>query len=101
MPVMARRRLDGLDPWLPRHADSVMNEPRWTEDDPHRSPHVKEALGGRYDFPCNPTRALGRAEHSFQIAFPDVVAGGMKSTAAAEKPHKRVEAIFTKYQIKA
>ena len=100
MPVMARRRLGGLDPWLPRHADPVMNDPRWTEGDPNWPPHVKEAFGA-YDLACIPARARVRGERSFQIAFSDVVAGGMKPTAAAEKPHKRVEAIFTKYQIKA
>jgi maltose-binding protein MalE len=40
-----------------------------------------------------------RTAHPFNVAFADVVTGGMKPEAAADKALKRIEAIFAKYPI--
>ena len=47
------------------------------------------------------SRSQVRSEHPFNIAFHDIVAGGMKSTDAVEKAYKRIEEIFPKFEIKA
>jgi hypothetical protein len=50
-------------------------------------------------FVYNPAYAQCRTEHIFNVAWADIVHGGMKSTDAADKALKRAEAIFAKYPI--
>ena len=42
-----------------------------------------------------------RTEHPFNVAMHDITSGGMKSTDAVDKAFKRIDEIFTKYEIKA
>jgi multiple sugar transport system substrate-binding protein len=95
----------GLGRWLPV-MPQLVKDPWWTDPkvDPHRPPYVKEGFGGPvlpFYFVRNPAWAQVRTEHLSGVAFHDVVAGGASPTAATEKAFKRMEAIFSKYQIKA
>ncbi len=97
----------GLGRWLPIFPELVKNDPWWTDlkQDSHRPPYVEQGFGGSATVPFyyvyNPAWAQVRSEHPFNIAFHDITAGGMKSTEAIEKAYKRIEEIFTKFQIKA
>jgi ABC-type glycerol-3-phosphate transport system substrate-binding protein len=97
----------GLGRWLPVFPELVKNDPFWIDPklDPHRPPYVKEAFGGAptvpYYYVYNPGWAQVRTEHPFNIAIHDVTSGGMKSTDAVAKAFKRIDEIFSKYEIKA
>ena len=52
-------------------------------------------------FAYNPAWAQVRSEHTFHVAFHEIVADGKPVKEAADKAMKRVGEIFTKYQIKA
>jgi multiple sugar transport system substrate-binding protein len=104
--VNAKYLKGGLGRWLPLFPELVKNDPWWTDlkQDSHRPPYVEEGFGGPvipFYFNYNPAWSQVRSEHPFNIAFHDVTAGGMKSTDAVEKAYKRIEEIFTKFQIKA
>ncbi len=93
----------GLGRNLPVFLEVVKNDPFWLDPkDPHRAPYVRQVLFGptvpEY-FVYNPAWAQVRTEHPFNVAFADIVTGGMKPEAAADKAFKRIEAIFAKYPI--
>jgi multiple sugar transport system substrate-binding protein len=96
----------GLGRWLPIMPELVKNDPWWTdsEQDAHRPPYVEEAYGGPvvpYYYVYNPAWAQVRSEHPFNVAFHDVTANGMSAKDAVDKAFKRIDEIFSKYQIKA
>ncbi len=96
----------GLGRWLPVQPE-LIKDPWWTDpkQDPHRPPYVQEAFGGRplvpFYYTYTPAWAQVRTEHPFNIALHDVAAGGMKPVDAVAKAFKRIDEIFTKYEIKA
>ena len=49
----------------------------------------------------NPAWAQVRSEHPFNVAMHDVSMAGGKATEAVDKAFKRIEEIFTSFQIKA
>ncbi|HTT81672.1 MAG TPA: ABC transporter substrate-binding protein [Stellaceae bacterium] len=94
----------GLGRWLPVMPELVKNDPWWTDPkiDPHRPPYVKQGFDGPLlplYYVYNPAWAQVRTEHLSGIAFHEAVTG-MSPTAATEKAFKRMEEIFSKYEIK-
>jgi len=90
----------GLARWLPLFPETL-KDPWWKDPkDPHRQPYVMQGLERptlpEY-FVYNPAYAQCRTEHIFNVAWSDVVSGGMKPADAADKALKRAEAIFAKY----
>ncbi len=104
--VAQKLRKGGLGRWLPVFPELV-KDTWWTDpaQDTHRPPYVKQGFGDSplvpFYYVYTPAWAQVRSEHPFNIAFHDMVAGGMKSTDAVEKALKRIDEIFTKYEIKA
>jgi len=96
----------GLGRWLPVYPDLVKDS-WWTDTklDPHRKPYVDQAFGGRelvpFYFVYNPAWAQVRAEHPFNVAMHDVTQGKITSTEAVDKAFKRIDEIFSQYQMKA
>ena len=89
--------------WLPVYGETAKKDPFWTDPkDPHRAPYVMQGLDRptipEY-FVYNPAYAQCRTEHIFNVAWADIVNGGMKPADAADKALKRAEAIFAKYPI--
>jgi multiple sugar transport system substrate-binding protein len=96
----------GLGRWLPTRAEIVKNDPWWTDAkrDQHVPPYVQQGLFNPTKpdyFAYNPAWAHVRSEHTFQVAFHEVVADGKPLKEAVDKAMKRVGEIFSKYQIKA
>jgi multiple sugar transport system substrate-binding protein len=104
--VNAKFLKGGLGRWLPVYPDLVKDS-WWTDTklDPHRKPYVDQAYGGRELIPFyyvyNPAWAQVRSEHPFNVAMHDVTQGKITSTEAVDKAFKRIEEIFTQFQIKA
>jgi multiple sugar transport system substrate-binding protein len=93
----------GLGRWAIPMQDMAKSDPFWLNSgDPHRTAYIKTALFGP-TIPLytayNPAMAQIDAEHTFQVAWSDIVTHGMKPEAAVDKAFKRVEAIFAKYPI--
>jgi ABC-type glycerol-3-phosphate transport system substrate-binding protein len=79
----------------------VENDPWWSGDQ-HRKAYVDHCLLGPTVpewFVFNPAYAAVRSEHTWGVAWADIIQGGMTPQAAAEKAFKRVEEIFAKYPI--
>jgi multiple sugar transport system substrate-binding protein len=96
----------GLGRYMPTRLEMVKNDPWWTDAkrDSHVPPYIEQGLmrPTKPDyFAYNPAWAQVRSEHTFQVAFHEVVADGKPLKEAVDKAMKRVEEIFTKYQIKA
>jgi multiple sugar transport system substrate-binding protein len=96
----------GLGRWLPTKADLVKNDPWWSDPkrDPHVPPYVQQGLLSptKPDYLAyNPAWAQVRSEHTYHVAFHEIVADGKPVKEAVEKATKRVVEIFTKYQIAA
>ncbi len=94
----------GLGRWLPPFPEVVKNDPFWVDPkvDPHRPPYVKEGLFDPtvpYYFAYNPAYAEVMTEHTWNVAWADIVNNGMKSDAAVDKALARLEKIFAKYPI--
>ncbi|HEY1260120.1 MAG TPA: ABC transporter substrate-binding protein [Stellaceae bacterium] len=94
----------GLGRSLPVFKSVVEKDSWWTDPkiDPHRPPYVKEGLYGPTKpdyYAFNPAWAQVRSEHCFNVAWADIVSGGMKPQDAADKAWRRIEAIFAKYPI--
>jgi multiple sugar transport system substrate-binding protein len=93
----------GLGRWLPPMASIVKNDPWWTDPkDPHRKPYVQQGIFSPtipYYFVYNPAYAGVMAEHTWNVAWADIVNSGMKPEAAVDKALARLEAIFAKYPI--
>ena len=95
----------GLGRYLPAMPELAKGDPWWTdpERDPHVPPYVQQGLVNPTKpdyFSYNPAWAQVRAEHTLNVAFHDIVAGDMPVKDAAAKALKRIEEIFTKYEIR-
>ena len=93
----------GLGRSLPIYVELV-NDPWWNDPqvDPHRPPYAEQAfasptLPDYYSY--NPAWAQVRSEHTFNVAFHDIIANKTPVKEAAAMAMKRVEEIFTKYQL--
>jgi len=93
----------GLGRTLPVFPEVVKDDPWWLDPkDPHRPPYVRQGLFGPtipFYYVYNPAYAQVRTEHPFNVAWADIVTGGMAPEQAADKALKRIEAIFAKYPI--
>ena len=91
----------GLGRWVIPMPGIAKTEPFWLKTtDPHRAAYFHETLVGPtfsiYEAYC-PAIAEVNAEHLYQVAWADIVTGGMKAADALDKAMKRAEAIFAKY----
>jgi multiple sugar transport system substrate-binding protein len=106
-PEVSREFLKGgLGRFLPTIPELAKDDPWWTDPkrDPHVPPYVQQGLVDPIKpdyFAYNPAWAQVRAEHPFNVAFHDIVADNAPVKEAAAKALKRVEEIFSKYQIAA
>jgi multiple sugar transport system substrate-binding protein len=96
----------GLGRYMPTMVDVVKNDPWWNDAkrDSHVPPYIHQGLFSPTKpdyFAYNPAWAQVRSEHTFHIAFHEIVAEGKPLKEAVAKAMKRVEEIFAKYQIKA
>ncbi len=96
----------GLGRWFPPMEEIVKNDPWWTDPklDPHRPIYIQTGVYGPtqpFWFAYNPAYAQVMAEHTWNVAWADIVSNGMKPSAAVDKALKRIEAIFAKYPIAA
>jgi multiple sugar transport system substrate-binding protein len=91
----------GLGRNVPAMPSIVKTDPWWF-DDPHRAAYVNSALLGP-TVPAfwvyNPAYAQVQNEHTWGVAWADILAGGMRSQTAAEQAFRRIEEIFAKYPI--
>src|SRR5579863_1374888 len=104
--VSAKFLKGGLGRWLPVYPEIVKGDAWWTDpkQDPHRPPYVAQAFDGPtvpFYYVYNPAWAQVRSEHPFNIAIHDVTSSDMTPKAAVDKAFKRIDDIFTKYEIKA
>jgi multiple sugar transport system substrate-binding protein len=86
---------------LPAMPAIVKNDPWWFGD-PHRAAYTQQGLLGPtlpQFWAFNPAYAQVQNEHVWAVAWADIMTGGIKPQAAAEKAFKRVEEIFAKYPI--
>ncbi len=92
----------GLGRNIPCMPSVVKDDPWWLKEDPHRVAYVQQGLLGP-TLPAfwayNPAYAQVQNEHVWAVGWTDIMTGGMKPQAAAEKAFKRVEEIFAKYPI--
>src|SRR5438067_6704408 len=90
----------GLARRAPAMPAIVKADPWWLDPaDPHRVAYVNQALLGStvpYFWVYNPAFAQVQNEHVFPAGWIDIMQGGLKPQAAAEKAFKRVEEIFAK-----
>jgi multiple sugar transport system substrate-binding protein len=91
----------GLGRSTPCMPSIVKNDPWWFAD-PHRAPYTRQVLLDPtvpQFWVFNPGYAQVQTEHVWGTGWTDIMQGGMKPEAAAEKAFKRVEEIFAKYPI--
>ena len=97
----------GLGRWLPIFPEQVKSDPFWIDpkQDSHRPPYVQQAFGGRLLLPdwfvYNPAWAQVRSEHPFNVAIHDVTSKGVKPQDAVATAYKRIEEIFSNFEIKS
>jgi multiple sugar transport system substrate-binding protein len=96
----------GLGRWLPAMPEIALKDPWWTDPkrDPHVPPYVQQGLVNPTKpdyFAYNPAWAHVRSEHTFHVAFHDIVADKVPVKEASQKALKRIEEVFGKYQISA
>jgi multiple sugar transport system substrate-binding protein len=96
----------GLGRWLPSRAEIAKNDPWWTDPkrDQHVPPYVQQGLINPTSpdhYAYNPAWAQVRSEHPFHVAFHDIVTNKTPVKEASLKALKRVEEIFSKYQMPA
>ena len=93
----------GLGRWLPVFPE--LAKAAWWQEKPYTKAYIEQGFGGAatipFYFSYNPAWSQVRSEHPFNVAFHDVTAGGMKSTDAVAKAFKRIDEIFSKFEIKA
>ncbi|HJU20414.1 MAG TPA: ABC transporter substrate-binding protein [Stellaceae bacterium] len=93
----------GLGRNLPVFPAQLSEDPWWldTKIDPHRPVYARQGLGPTmpYHYAFNPAYAQVMSEHVWNVAWADIVTGGMKPEDAAAKAWRRIEAIFTRYPI--
>jgi len=81
---------------------SIVKEDPWWVADPHRAAYVKQTVTEKtipQYWVLNPAYAQVQNEHTWSVAWADVLKNGMTPEAATEKAFKRVEEIFSKYPI--
>ena len=81
---------------------SIVKTDHWWFDDPHRAAYTKQVLldATLPNFWCyNPAYARVQNEHVWQAAWAEIMKNGAGPQAAADKAFKRIEEIFSKYQI--
>ncbi|MGH9351956.1 MAG: extracellular solute-binding protein, partial [Terriglobia bacterium] len=92
-----------LGRFLPVFPEIAKSDPWWSDPtDPHRRPYVQQGLESPTIAPYyafTPAYAQVRTEHNFNVAWADIVTGGMTPEQAVDKAFKRIEAIFAKYPI--
>jgi multiple sugar transport system substrate-binding protein len=91
----------GLGRNIPAMKSVVEDDPWWLAD-PHRKAYVESCLLGTTVpewFVYNPAYAQVRSDHTWGLAWADIIKNGMTPQAAAEKAFKQVEATFAKYPI--
>ena len=94
----------GLGRNIPCMPSVVKDDPWWLKEDPHRVAYVQQGVLGPtlpQFWVYNPAYAQVQNEHTFMTGWMDIIQGGMKPEAAAEKAFKRVAEIFAKYPIAA
>jgi multiple sugar transport system substrate-binding protein len=96
----------GLGRWLPPMPSIAQNDTWWTDPkrDPHVPVYVKEGLVDPtvpYFYSYNPAYAEVMAAHNWNVAWADIVKGGMTPEQAVDKALKNIQAIFAKYPIEA
>lgn len=88
--------------WLPVMVSIVKDDPYWLDpSDPHRTVAIKQGvLGPTTVWPSayNPAYAQVDAEHLWGVMEADVI-NGTKPEDAIAKVSKRIETIFSKYQV--
>jgi multiple sugar transport system substrate-binding protein len=92
----------GLGRNIPCMPSVVKDDPWWLKEDPHRVAYVQQGVLGPTSpqfWAYNPAYAQLQNEHVWSIGWTDIMTGGMKPQAAAEKAFKRIEEIFAKYPI--
>ena len=94
----------GLGRYLSMYPELAKNDPWWNDAkrDPHVPPYVQQGLINPTKpdyFAYNPAWAHVRSEHTFHVAFHEIVTDKVPVKDAVAKAMKRVEEIFTKYQI--
>jgi multiple sugar transport system substrate-binding protein len=81
---------------------SIVKTDHWWFDDPHRAAYTRQVLLDP-TLPAfwvfNPAYARVQNEHVWQQAWAEIMKNGTEPQAAADKAFKRVEEIFSKYQI--
>jgi multiple sugar transport system substrate-binding protein len=92
--------------FLPIYPELAKNDPWFTDPkrDSHVPPYIQQGVFSPTKpdyFAYNPAWAQVRSEHTFHIAFHEIVADNAPVKDASMKAMKRVGEIFTKYQIKA
>jgi multiple sugar transport system substrate-binding protein len=95
-----------LGRFVPIFPELAKNDSWWTDlkRDPHVPPYIEQGLFSPTVpdwFSYNPAWAQVRAEHTFNIAFHDIVANAVPVQEASMKALKRVAEIFEKYPIHA
>jgi ABC-type glycerol-3-phosphate transport system substrate-binding protein len=85
------------------YPEVVKTDPFWLHSgDQHRTTYIAETLVGPtmplYEA-YSPAAAQVDSEHVFQVAWNDIVNGGMAPEAAADKALKRTKDLFAKYPI--
>ncbi len=90
--------------YLPIYPETAKNDPWFTDTkrDPHVPPYIEQGIfrPTKPDyFAYNPAWAHVRNEHTFQLAFHEIVTNKVPVKDAAMKAMKRVEEIFSKYPI--
>jgi multiple sugar transport system substrate-binding protein len=93
----------GLGRWAVPYPTIAREDSFWLKSkDPHRATYIEQILF-KPTIPLytayNPAAAQVDAEHVFQVAFHDIIAGGMKPEDAAAKAFNRAKAIFAQYPI--
>ena len=95
----------GLGRWAIPMPEIVKSDSWWLDPkDTHRGVHTTMAVLGPtipWFEAYNPGVAQVNAEHVFQIAWADIVNGGMAVDKATDKAFKRVNEILAKYPIQA
>src|SRR5438270_1176948 len=92
----------GLGRNIPCMPSVVKDDPWWLKEDPHRVAYVQQGVLGptsQQFWAYNPAYAQLQNEHVWSIGWTDIMTGGMKPQAAAEKAFKRIEEIFANYKI--
>ena len=98
--VMNTNLKTGLGRWIPAITDICKTDPWWLSDeDPHRAPYVRQAIGTTRPLynAFNPAWGQVEAEQLAMTSVADVIKNGMTPKAAIDKAFKRANEIFAKF----